>query len=132
MSAYNFARIETLYYIRDMNVTKPGIKYPVGIQNFTVLREGGYVYIDKTKYIHKLLKQGVFYFLSRPRRFGKSLMLSTIEAYFQGRRDLFKGLALDSLTDDWEPHPVLHFDLNAREYRDRNSLLAQITQHLEV
>lgn len=91
-------------------------RYPVGIQSFSKLREGGYVYVDKTAYVYRLIKDGGCFFLSRPRRFGKSLLLSTIEAYFQGRRDLFKGLALDSLTEDWEPHPILHLDLNSDLY----------------
>ncbi len=94
------------------------IRYPIGIQTFSKIREGGYVYVDKTAYVHKLTQEGGYYFLSRPRRFGKSLLLSTIEAYYQGRRDLFKGLALDSLTDDWEPHPVFHLDLNTRNYHE--------------
>lgn len=106
------------------------IKYPVGVQSFSELREGGYVYVDKTSYIHELRK-GKYYFLSRPRRFGKSLFLSTVEAYFQGRRDLFKGLALDSLTDDWEVHPIFHLDLNNRNYRDEKSLDKELNEHLE-
>lgn len=92
------------------------LKYPVGIQSFAELRKGGYVYVDKTPYIHRLFSEGKYYFLSRPRRFGKSLLLSTIEAYYRGRRDLFEGLALNLLTDDWEPHPILHIDLNTSEY----------------
>lgn len=99
------------------------LRYPVGIQSFSEIREGGYVYVDKTAYIHQLQKEGKYYFLSRPRRFGKSLLLSTIEAYFSGLRELFKGLAIDSLTDDWEPHPVLHLDLNTGEYNSYENLL---------
>lgn len=108
------------------------IRYPVGIQTFSTIREKNYLYVDKTHYIYKLFSEGQYYFLSRPRRFGKSLLLSTIEAYYQGRRDLFKGLALDSLTDDWEPHPVLHLDLNFREYKDFNSLTKELQRHLEI
>ncbi|MDE6683079.1 MAG: AAA family ATPase, partial [Muribaculaceae bacterium] len=88
------------------------IKYPVGIQSFEKLREKGYLYIDKTSTIYSLIENAGYYFLSRPRRFGKSLLLSTLEAYYKGRRDLFKGLDLDSLTNDWDPHPVFHLDLN--------------------
>ena len=77
------------------------LKYPIGIQSFEEIRTEGYLYIDKTDLIHKLISEGKYYFLSRPRRFGKSLLLSTIEAYYRGRRDLFKGLAIDSLTDEW-------------------------------
>lgn len=114
-----------------MNSNVDDIKYPVGIQNFTKLREEGYLYVDKTEYLYKLIRNKGYYFLSRPRRFGKSLLLSTLEAYYLGRRDLFKGLALDTLTGDWEPHLVLHLDLNSREYRNRESLEAELNAHLE-
>lgn len=110
---------------------KEDIKYPVGIQNFTKMREEGFLYVDKTAYIYPLIKGNSFYFLSRPRRFGKSLLISTLEAYYQGKRELFKGLALDKLTDDWEPHPILHIDLNGREYRNRQSLVSELNAHLE-
>ena len=113
-----------------MTQTQKNIKYPVGIQSFAEIREGGYTYVDKTAIIYQL-KKGKFYFLSRPRRFGKSLLLSTLEAYYLGRRDLFKGLALDSLTEDWEPHPVFHLDLNNREYKDETSLLQEFNANLE-
>ncbi|MBD5273691.1 MAG: AAA family ATPase [Bacteroides sp.] len=115
-----------------MNRIDSQIKYPIGVQSFSKIREGGFLYIDKTAILYRLLHTDGYYFLSRPRRFGKSLMLSTIEAYYQGRRELFKGLALDSLTDDWDPHPVLHLDLNAREYIDRDSVVAQLNLHLEL
>ena len=72
-------------------------KYPIGLQNFQGLREDGYVYVDKTTFVYELATNGKYYFLSRPRRFGKSLLLSTIEAYFQGNKELFKGLALEQL-----------------------------------
>lgn len=98
------------------------LRYPVGIQSFVEMREGGYVYVDKTAFVHKLIRGGKYYFLSRPRRFGKSLLLSTIEAYFRGRRDLFSGLALDSLADSWEAHPILHLDLNVGVYDSPASL----------
>ncbi len=98
------------------------IKYPVGIQTFSEIREGGYLYVDKTAEIFKLF-DGKYYFLSRPRRFGKSLMLTTLKAYYDGRRDLFKGLALDSLTDEWEPRPVFHLDLNTGDYDSPEGLL---------
>ena len=114
-----------------MTQTQKNIKYPVGIQSFEKLREMGFIYVDKTPYIYPLIKNGGFYFLSRPRRFGKSLLLSTIEAYYLGRRDLFKGLALDSLTENWEPHPVFHLDLNNREYKDETSLLQEFNANLE-
>ncbi len=92
------------------------VRYPVGMATFSELIEKGYIYVDKTAYIKALLSQGKFIFLSRPRRFGKSLLLSTLEAYFQGRRDLFKGLAADTMELEWSPSPVLHFDFNAENY----------------
>jgi hypothetical protein len=75
--------------------------YPIGIQSFEKIRQGGYVYVDKTDLIYKIAKTGQYYFLSRPRRFGKSLLLSTMEAYFRGRKELFDGLAIASLEKDW-------------------------------
>ena len=86
------------------------------MQTFSQIIEEGYAYVDKTAYIKQLLNQGKFIFLSRPRRFGKSLLLSTLEAYFEGRREFFKGLAADSQDLDWTPRPVLHFDFNAENY----------------
>ena len=82
--------------------------YPIGIQSFSEIRKGGYVYVDKTGYIYKLASTGKYYFLSRPRRFGKSLLVSTMEAYFKGKKELFNGLALVSLEKDWTEYPVLH------------------------
>jgi len=90
------------------------------------MREGNYLYVDKTERIYDLILDGGPFFLSRPRRFGKSLLLSTIEAYFLGRRELFRGLALDRLTDDWEPHPVLHLDLNTGNYHNEASLVSKL------
>ncbi len=92
------------------------LRYPIGMQTFEKIIEGGYAYVDKTAYIKPLLEQGQFIFLSRPRRFGKSLLLSTMKAYFEGRRDLFKGLAADSMDLDWTPSPVLRFDLNSENF----------------
>lgn len=106
-------------------------EYPVGIQTFAEIREGGYIYVDKTAYVHRLVSTGKYYFLSRPRRFGKSLLLSTIEAYYSGRRDLFKGLAIDSLTDEWEKYPVLHLDLNSDEYNTPDALTKVLDLHLQ-
>ena len=97
-------------------------RYPVGIQTFSKIIEEGYVYVDKTSYIRSLLSQGQYIFLSRPRRFGKSLLLSTLKAYFEGRRDLFKGLAADSMDLDWTPSPVLRFDFNAENFSLENGL----------
>ena len=92
------------------------LRYPIGMQTFSQIIEEGYAYVDKTAYLKPLLNQGKFIFLSRPRRFGKSLLLSTLKAYFEGRRDLFKGLAADSMDLDWTPSPVLRFDLNAEDF----------------
>ena len=96
--------------------------YPVGIQNFEDLRSRGYIYVDKTSLLYTMVQTGKYYFLSRPRRFGKSLMISTLEAYFLGKRELFKGLAMESLEKDWTVHPVLHMDLNTEKYDTEASL----------
>ena len=97
--------------------------YPIGIQNFEKIRKDGYFYIDKTALIYKLVKTGSYYFLSRPRRFGKSLLLSTLEAYFKGRKELFEGLAMESLEKDWIEYPVIHLDLNAKKFDTENDLI---------
>lgn len=105
--------------------------YPIGIQNFEKIRTGNFLYIDKTASIYKLVKTGSYYFLSRPRRFGKSLLISTLESYFQGKKELFQGLAMEQLEQDWEEYPVLHLDLNARKYDDEEALLQELNKHLE-
>ena len=107
------------------------MKYPIGIQNFGEIRRDGYVYVDKTALMYKMVSEGKYYFLSRPRRFGKSLLLSTLEAYFAGERELFEGLAVCDMEKDWEPHPIFHLDLNSREYKDEPSLKAELNRHLE-
>ena len=86
--------------------------YPIGIQTFEKIRKGGFLYVDKTKYVYDVCHPGQFVFLSRPRRFGKSLLTSTFDAYFSGRKDLFKGLAIEKLETEWKHYPVLHFDLS--------------------
>ena len=96
--------------------------YPVGVQNFEKVILGGYEYVDKTALIYELFNTGSYYFLSRPRRFGKSLLLSTLEAYAQGKKELFKGLALEKLERDWTVYPVLHMDLNTEKYDTQASL----------
>ena len=96
--------------------------YPIGIQNFEKIREGGYVYVDKTALVHRLVTTGKYYFLSRPRRFGKSLLVSTLETYFQGKRELFHGLAIENLEKDWNAYPVLHLDLSGVTYTEENVL----------
>lgn len=106
-------------------------KYPVGIQTFSKIREGNYVYVDKTKYIVDLLRKGSQYvFLSRPRRFGKSLFVSTLQAYFEGRKELFNGLALGSYEKKWVKHPVLHFDMSTAKHTDTKGLLSELNLKL--
>ena len=95
---------------------------PIGIQNFESLRNDGYLYVDKTEIVHRLATTGRYYFLSRPRRFGKSLLLSTLHAYFEGKRELFDGLAVSQLETKWERHPVLHLDLNTQKYESPEAL----------
>lgn len=92
------------------------MKYPIGIQNFEKIREDGFVYVDKTALIYQIVSEGSYYFLSRPRRFGKSLLLSTFEAYFQGKKELFEGLAISKLEKNWNAFPILHLDLNTEKY----------------
>ena len=106
--------------------------YPIGIQNFEKIRKDGYFYIDKTALVYQLVKTGSYYFLSRPRRFGKSLLISTLEAYFQGKKELFEGLAIEKLEKDWIKYPILHLDLNARNYENKDSLKEELNKHLEV
>ena len=108
------------------------MKYPIGIQSFEKIRTGGFLYMDKTALLYDLVKQGSYYFLSRPRRFGKSLLISTLEAYFLGKRELFKGLAIDGLEQEWNVYPVLHLDLNARDYSLKGALHAELNKHLEI
>ena len=99
-----------------------GMKYPIGIQQFEKLREDGWVYVDKTRQVYDLVQDGTCYFLSRPRRFGKSLLLSTLQAYFEGKKHLFEGLAIERLETEWNTHPVLHLDLNAEQYNKIDDL----------
>ncbi len=113
-----------------MTKMKSRMLYPIGIQSFSEIREGGYAYVDKTPQIYKLTSTGKYYFLSRPRRFGKSLLVSTMEAYFSGRKELFKGLAMESLEKDWTQHPVLHLDFTGSKYTEVENLVATIDQHL--
>jgi hypothetical protein len=95
---------------------------PIGVQNFEKLRKGNYLYVDKTALIYQLATTGSYYFLSRPRRFGKSMLLSTLHAYFSGKKELFKGLAIEQLEKDWIQYPVLHLDLNTSEYKTEDDL----------
>lgn len=105
-------------------------KYPIGIQTFEKLRGEGYLYVDKTALIYQLATTGVAYFLSRPRRFGKSLLLSTLKAYFEGKCELFDGLAIAKLEQLWTIHPVLHLSLNAEQYDAKERLDKQLNEQL--
>ena len=97
------------------------INYPIGVQDFEKIRTGGFVYVDKTDLVYKLTR-GNIYFLGRPRRFGKSLLVSTLKYYFEGRRDLFEGLKIMDLEQEWTKHPVLLFDFNLSEHKAANGL----------
>ena len=99
-----------------------GQKLPIGIQSFEKLRTEGYCYVDKTAHVFNMVTEGCYYFLSRPRRFGKSLFLNTLESYFLGQKELFEGLAIAELEHDWTEYPVLHLDLNTEKYRSPESL----------
>ena len=107
-----------------------GRKLPIGIQTFEDIRNDGYLYVDKTALMWTMANIGKPFFLSRPRRFGKSLLISTFEAYFKGRRDLFTGLAVEQLEKKWEEYPVLHLDLNAEKYDSPDRLDAILSNQL--
>ena len=98
------------------------MKYPIGIQSFDRIIEDGYVYIDKTDMVYSLAQEGSIYFLSRPRRFGKSLLVSTLKNYFLGRKELFRGLKIDSMEKDWKVYPVFHMDFNSTNFAVRGTL----------
>ena len=107
-------------------------KYPVGIQTFEEIREKGYLYVDKTKYIVDFREKGMKYvFLNRPGRFGKSLFASTLHAYFEGRKELFEGLAIADYEKDWVKHPVLHFDLSGAKHMGVEQLERYLADMLE-
>ena len=106
--------------------------YPIGIQNFEKIRKDGYLYVDKTALVYQLANTGSYYFLSRPRRFGKSLLLSTLEAYFQGKKELFEGLAIANLEKEWMEYPILHLDLNAEKYSDAGALESILRRFLNL
>ena len=98
------------------------LNYPVGIQDFAEIIEGGYVYVDKTALVRRLIDTGKYFFFSRPRRFGKSLLLSTFAAYFQGEKELFKGLDIEKSTEKWPKHPILRLDLGGKNYQTTEDL----------
>ena len=112
-----------------MQRTSP--RYPIGLQTFSKLREGGYLYVDKTEYIYNLVNSDAQYvFLSRPRRFGKSLLVSTLRSYFEGRKELFEGLAIEHLEQEWRKHPVLHFNMADGKHMDESRLEAFLEYQL--
>ncbi|MGM9688523.1 MAG: AAA family ATPase [Alloprevotella sp.] len=108
------------------------MKYPIGIQDFEQIIQEGFAYVDKTAWVYKLAKEGHVYFLSRPRRFGKSLLVSTLKYYFQGRKDLFRGLAIDKLETEWAEYPVFHIDFNGGGYETDGELQKRITGYVET
>ena len=103
---------------------------PIGIQDFEKLRKGNYVYVDKTEYVWNLTRLSTPYFLSRPRRFGKSLLLSTMEYYFLGKKELFEGLAIYEKEKDWTEYPVIKISFGSDNYPDLESLKSQINSIL--
>ena len=105
-------------------------KIPIGVQTFQKLIEEDYIYIDKTKVIYHLLNSGMVFFLSRPRRFGKSLLLSTIRTVFEGKKELFKGLWIETSDWDWTPHPVIHLDMSLTSHRSPEKLEQSLNQLL--
>ena len=106
------------------------MKYPVGIQTFQDIINGGYVYVDKTDLVYSLVSEGKIYFLSRPRRFGKSLLISTLENYFLGRKELFKGLAIEKLETEWKEYPVFHIDFNGPNYKEDGKFEEKLDDYL--
>ena len=102
------------------------IKYPIGIQTFEKLRKGEYLYVDKTSLIYDLVKRNQYVFLGRPRRFGKSLLISTLQAYFEGRKELFEGLAVAELEKEWRRHPVIRIDLSGESYEHPDKVKARL------
>lgn len=107
-------------------------RYPIGIQDFEQLRNNNYIYVDKTALIYQLVSTNTVYFLSRPRRFGKSLLVSTLEAYLLGKKQLFSGLAMEQLEQDWTVHPVLHIDFSGSKYMEAQSLRVSINIQLSL
>lgn len=96
--------------------------YPLGIQTFSEIRNRNMLYVDKTAYVYRLASSGKFFFLSRPRRFGKSLLVSTFQSYFEGKKELFKGLAIEQLEHEWNEYPVLHFDMSGGKHMNKEQL----------
>lgn len=108
------------------------MKYPIGIQTFEDIITDGFVYVDKTAFVYSLAHEGKIYFMSRPRRFGKSLLLSTLKSYFLGRRDLFKGLAIESLETEWKRYPVFHIDFNGTDFTLPDALANNLSGYVRI
>lgn len=106
------------------------MKYPIGIQSFEKLRDNGFVYVDKTALVYQMTQNSAYYFLSRPRRFGKSLLVSTLDAYFSGKKELFKGLAIEKLETEWKKYPVFRMDMSAENYKDESALTDKFANDL--
>ncbi|WP_349953483.1 AAA family ATPase, partial [Bacteroides finegoldii] len=104
--------------------------YPIGIQTFSEIREKNYLYIDKTECVYRMTHFAKYVFLSRPRRFGKSLLTSTLHSYFSGRKDLFQGLAMERLEKDWTEYPVLHFDMSTAKHVGKDELISELERKL--
>lgn len=107
------------------------MKFPVGIQSFEKIIKGGFVYVDKTNLVYDLVSEGKIYFLSRPRRFGKSLLVSTLENYFLGKKELFKGLAIEHLETEWKTYPIFHLDFNGEDFLNVDALPNRLNLYLE-
>ena len=108
------------------------MKYPIGIQSFDKIIEDGFLYIDKTDLVYRLTHEGNIYFLSRPRRFGKSLLVSTLKNYYLGRKELFRGLKIDSLEKDWKEYPVFHIDFNGEDFTQQGILQRLIDSYIST
>ena len=108
------------------------MKYPIGIQSFDQIIEDGFVYVDKTDLIYQLVTTGKIYFLSRPRRFGKSLLVSTLKCYFQGRKELFRGLAIDKLETEWAEYPVFHIDFSKISFLNPDVLEEKLEEQISA
>ena len=125
-----FGILFKIYYLCPRKITVKLMKYPIGIQSFEQIIQDGYVYVDKTDLVYKLATEGKIYFLSRPRRFGKSLLISTLKNYFLGRKKLFKGLAIDKLETEWAEYPVFHISFGTANFTKHGTLDDVIDKYL--
>ena len=108
-------------------------KYPYGIQVFSIIRRENYMYVDKTEYVYRMThSDNKYMFLNRPRRFGKSLLTDTLQCYFEGRKELFEGLAIEKLETEWTAYPVLHFDMSLGKHLDKDALIRYLHHLLQI